>query len=597
MRSAASTSASTRARSSGLIGDNGAGKSTLIKILAGVVKPTSGEILVRGEPVGGWNAARSREAGIETVFQDRALAVQQSIVRNIFMGCELKGPLGWLNTGKEAREAERLMREIGFTSKVFAPRSIVGQLSGGERQGVAIARAIYRQADLIVLDEPTTALSLTETNKVFHFVRQARASGRSIVFIGHNIHHVYEIADRFVVLDRGKVELEAKRADVPSVEALIAFMEAVCEAEQGRRSRPPWGEGRDMTDAAQPENPGAEAADAARARHPLEHPVRRFIDANRAALGTFAVLVVMMAIFIAANPEVFLEWNIYRSVLTTLPVALFLVVPLVFVVTAGEIDLSFPSSMGFSAWMFALVVQAGLSPYLGLAAAMATGALLGFFVGSLVVYLRLSSLIATLGMNFMLRGVIQIVTQGKSIALVSLGQSSAKSAFSGVVFGVPTQMLWALAFVVFSSLLFNRNQFGAHVKIVGDNSDSAQQMGIDVNWVRVKAFAFVGLGAALAGFFSTMINFTWWPTSGDGYLLPALASVFVGGTPTWGGIGTVGGGAIGALIVSFIQTGIVGAGLERILRPVLQRAHHHPVPDRTPVEPDPIPVGRREVKP
>jgi simple sugar transport system ATP-binding protein len=211
----------------GLIGDNGAGKSTLIKILAGVVKPTSGEILVRGEPVSGWNAARSREAGIETVFQDRALAVQQSIVRNVFMGCELKGPLGWLNTGKEAREAERLMREIGFTSKVFTPRSIVGQLSGGERQGVAIARAIYRQADLIILDEPTTALSITETNKVFHFVRQVRTSGRSIVFIGHNIHHVYDIADRFVVLDRGKVELEAKRAEVPSAEALIGFMEAV----------------------------------------------------------------------------------------------------------------------------------------------------------------------------------------------------------------------------------------------------------------------------------------------------------------------------------------------------------------------------------
>ena len=156
---------------------------------------------------------------------------------------------------------------------------------------------------------------------------------------------------------------------------------------------------------------------------------------------------------------------------------------------------------------------------------------------------------------------IQIATEGKSIALVSLTQSSAKPTFSGIVFGVPTQMFWALSFVVFSSLLFNRNQFGAHVKIVGDNSDSARQMGIDVNWVRVKAFVLVGFGAALAGFFSTMINFTWWPTSGDGYLLPALASVFVGGTPTWGGVGTVGGGAIGALIVSFIQTGIVGAGL------------------------------------
>ncbi|RWP11798.1 ATP-binding cassette domain-containing protein [Mesorhizobium sp.] len=211
----------------GLLGDNGAGKSTLIKILSGVVKPTSGEILVRGKPVTGWSAARSREAGIETVFQDRALAVQQTIVRNIFMGRELTGFMGFLRVNKEIEEASRLMREIGFTSKVFTPQSIVGQLSGGERQGVAIARAIYKQAELIVLDEPTTALSLTETAKVFHFVRQVRASGRSILFIGHNIHHVFDIADRFVVLDRGKVALTTDRSEVKSAEDLINFMEEV----------------------------------------------------------------------------------------------------------------------------------------------------------------------------------------------------------------------------------------------------------------------------------------------------------------------------------------------------------------------------------
>jgi simple sugar transport system ATP-binding protein len=211
----------------GLLGDNGAGKSTLIKILAGAIRPTSGEILVRGVPVTNWNAHRSREAGIETVFQDRALAVQQSIIRNIFMGRELANPLGFLKLKEEYRQAERLMREIGFTSKVFSPDSIVGQLSGGERQGVAIARAIFKRAELIVLDEPTTALSLTETAKVFHFVRQVRESGRSIVFIGHNVHHVYDIADRFVVIDRGTVALEAGRSEVKSAETLINFMESV----------------------------------------------------------------------------------------------------------------------------------------------------------------------------------------------------------------------------------------------------------------------------------------------------------------------------------------------------------------------------------
>ena len=217
----------------GLIGDNGAGKSTLIKILAGVLKPTSGEILVRGQPVGAWNAARSREAGIETVFQDRALAVQQSIVTNIFMGRELAGLFGWLRIAEQEREARRLMREIGFTSRVFTPQSIVGQLSGGERQGVAIARAIYKQADLIILDEPTTALSLNETEKVFHFVRQVKASGRSIIFIGHNIYHVFDIADRFVVLDRGTVVLETTRAETASAEQLINFMQRVAHPTAG----------------------------------------------------------------------------------------------------------------------------------------------------------------------------------------------------------------------------------------------------------------------------------------------------------------------------------------------------------------------------
>jgi simple sugar transport system ATP-binding protein len=216
----------------GLLGDNGAGKSTLIKILAGVIKPTSGQILVNGQEVQNWSPAKSRAGGIETVFQDRALAVQQSIVRNIFMGRELAGRFGWLDVKKQISESERLMREIGFTSKVFSPNSIVGQLSGGERQGVAIARAILKQANLIVLDEPTTALSLTETAKVFHFVRQVRASGRSIVFIGHNIHHVYDIAERFVVIDRGRVVMEKAKSEVASAQVLIEFMEDVAKHEK-----------------------------------------------------------------------------------------------------------------------------------------------------------------------------------------------------------------------------------------------------------------------------------------------------------------------------------------------------------------------------
>ena len=295
--------------------------------------------------------------------------------------------------------------------------------------------------------------------------------------------------------------------------------------------------------------------------HPHDRGLRRFVMNNRAPIGSLAVFVVMLAIFLIANPRVFTSWTLYSSVLTTLPVAIFLTVPLVFVVTAGEIDLSFPATMGFAAWSFALVVQAGLDPFVGILAAIATGLVLGLFVGALVVYCNLSSLIATLGMNFVLRGIILIITEGKSIALVTLGQTWAYKLFNSVIVGVPIQILWAIAFVIFSIFLYKRHRFGVQVHAVGDNPDSAQQMGINVKRVRVMTFVFVGFGAACAGVFSTMINYTGWPTSGDGYLLPVLASVFVGGTPTWGGIGTVSGGAIGALTVSFIQTGIVGAGL------------------------------------
>ncbi|TIT07961.1 ABC transporter permease, partial [Mesorhizobium sp.] len=221
-------------------------------------------------------------------------------------------------------------------------------------------------------------------------------------------------------------------------------------------------------------------------RHPSDNWLRGFILDNRAALGTLAVFIVMMAVFMIANPAVFTTWYLYSSVLTTLPVALFVVVPLVFVVTCGEIDLSFPATMGFASWVFALVVQAGYDPFLGIAAAIATGTLLGFLVGSLVVYGGLSSLIATLGMNFLLRGLIQIINEGKSTALTSLADSWAYKIFSSQIYGIPVQIFWAIAFVVLSALLYNRHRFGAQVRVVGDNPDSAQQMGIDVKRVRVK---------------------------------------------------------------------------------------------------------------
>ena len=208
----------------GLIGDNGAGKSTLIKTLVGVHAPDSGSIEIQGELVEKWNALRAREAGIETVFQDKALCPQQSIVWNIFMGKELTYPFGFVRQKEQIEIANRLIREIGFTSELIDAESPVGNLSGGERQGVAIARAIYNDAELIVLDEPTNNLSLNETQKVFDFIANVKETGRSVLFIGHNIYHVYDISDRFVILDRGEVIHKLNKKEVASAEDLMKIM-------------------------------------------------------------------------------------------------------------------------------------------------------------------------------------------------------------------------------------------------------------------------------------------------------------------------------------------------------------------------------------
>ncbi|MBA7496667.1 Fructose import ATP-binding protein FrcA [subsurface metagenome] len=193
----------------GLIGDNGAGKSTLIRIY------------FKGEEITYHSVERARELGIETVYQERALGEQQALWRNIFMGREMTDRLGFLQVKKAKKETEKILKEvIGFTAAGLTPDSIVERLSGGEKQGVAIARALHFKAELIILDEPTMALSLSETKKVLNFVKEVKEQGKSCIFITHNIYHVYPAADRFVVLDRGRTVGEFEKKDV-SLEELV----------------------------------------------------------------------------------------------------------------------------------------------------------------------------------------------------------------------------------------------------------------------------------------------------------------------------------------------------------------------------------------
>ncbi len=190
----------------GLVGDNGAGKSTLIKIITGYHPPDTGEMYFSGKKINDLTVRKARAMGVETVYQERALAEQQSLWRNIFMGRPLTRAGGVLDVGEMRRITARLMREsMGFTSAILTPDTPVTGLSGGERQGLAIVRALHFEADMIILDEPTMGLSLSETDKCLNFVRDIRKAGKSAIFIDHNIFHVYSVSDRIVMIDRGRI--------------------------------------------------------------------------------------------------------------------------------------------------------------------------------------------------------------------------------------------------------------------------------------------------------------------------------------------------------------------------------------------------------
>ena len=294
--------------------------------------------------------------------------------------------------------------------------------------------------------------------------------------------------------------------------------------------------------------------------------ILRLIEKNRRALSALLVLSVIMIIFIIANQQVFLSPLMYKAILKTLPMFIILTSAMVFVIVSGEIDLSFSSVIGLAGWTFVLTLRSGLSPYLGVLFALIVGAFVGFINGVIVTRVGLSSLVSTLGMNFLIRGLIHVGTKGEGTPVTYLRDTPFYNAFIGSIWGFPVNMLWALGFVVLSVLLFGYHMFGAQISCVGDNLESSREMGIKVATIKTLAFVYVGIASAIVAVQFTLTNQIFYPGSGEGLLLIVLAAVFVGGTPGWGGIGTIMGAVIGACIVSVINSGIIAAGVSHLYK-------------------------------
>jgi len=207
-----------------VLGDNGAGKSTLIKILSGVFPPDEGEFLIEGKPESLAGPREARAHGIATVFQDLATVPLMSLWRNFFLGQEPttgRGPLRRLNSGKARTIMRSELLKMGID--VRDPNQNVGTLSGGERQALAIARAVYFGARVLILDEPTSALGVRQSGIVLKYIVQAREMGKGVIFITHNPHHAYPVGDRFYLLKRGRLMATVLKNET-TVEGLTDMM-------------------------------------------------------------------------------------------------------------------------------------------------------------------------------------------------------------------------------------------------------------------------------------------------------------------------------------------------------------------------------------
>lgn len=294
--------------------------------------------------------------------------------------------------------------------------------------------------------------------------------------------------------------------------------------------------------------------------------LRKFLRRNGTQLGIFSVFILLWIIFIVSVPQTFLAPQIYYAFMSTIPFFAIMAMPLTILVIGGEIDLSFSSIMAIGMVAFLLTYEATQSVWLGFIASLLTGLFAGWLNGIIVVRFGIPSLVATIGTQFFWRGAVLVLSQGASGTLVYTKESLLHPILVGKLFGyIPMQMVWLIIIAIICWILLNRTRFGAHVYLIGDNAESAKLMGVNTGWVRIRTFMLVGIISAFAGVIASLHVTYFWPSLGEGYLLRTLASVFLGGTSVFGGVGTIFGTFIGSFIIGAIEAATVAVGLTGFL--------------------------------
>ncbi len=272
-------------------------------------------------------------------------------------------------------------------------------------------------------------------------------------------------------------------------------------------------------------------------------------------------LLVLLFCFVA--PRAFLGYRLYMSFAASVPPPMIIALGLTLVVVAGEMDLSFPSIVAFSSYIFSMLFQTYGLTWPALAAALAAGTTLGLINGLIITQLGIPSLIATLATLFLWGGLTTVISNGISVAIPQIIGTDIHTVFVGRIAGVfPVQMLWAIATAVLIWHILNRHRFGESLLFIGDNAKVAKVVGIALDVERIKLFTLMGFLSAFAGVLLTLETTSYFSSQGMGYLLIVVASVFIGGTSIFGGSGKVVGTVFGALLVAIIEAGLVASGIQ-----------------------------------
>ncbi len=275
-----------------------------------------------------------------------------------------------------------------------------------------------------------------------------------------------------------------------------------------------------------------------------------------------AVLVVLVAVFMIASPEVFLSYRIYMSFLVSVPPLLVVAVGLTLVIAAGEIDLSFPSIIALSGWILAVCIHELHAPWLGFARALGAGAVVGYINGVLIARIGIPSIIATLATQFLWGGLTTVFSKGLSYSISEVEELLIWKVLVGRIGPFPIQALWALGIAVVLWSVLNRRRFGEHLLFIGDNARVAEVVGVNVAREKTRMFVLMGVMAAFASVLLTLENQNFFNTQGSGYLLEVMAAVFIGGTSVFGGHASVIGTIVGSFIIGMVEAGLVATGLE-----------------------------------